>query len=94
VESSVKAIFEYFLAILKVLLLSLKSIFDIFFKKEINVENEIVLITGAGSGIGKELALQYGNLGSKVVCWDINEENNKETVKLIKSKGQEAFGFT
>jgi hypothetical protein len=39
VESSVKAIFEYFLAILKVLLLSLKSIFDIFFKKEINVRD-------------------------------------------------------
>lgn len=72
----------------------LKSIFNTIFGKEKSVENEIVLITGAGSGVGKELAIQYANLGAKVICWDINEENNKDTVSLIKSKGQTAFGFT
>lgn len=75
-------------------MICLKSIFNTFFKKEKSVENEIVLITGAGSGIGKELAIQYANLGAKVICWDINEKNNQETVKVIKSNAQEAFGFT
>lgn len=55
---------------------------------------DVVLITGAGHGMGKELALQYSALGATVVCWDVNEDLNFETVKLIKSKGRKAFGFT
>lgn len=47
-----------------------------------------------GHGIGKELALQYSALGATVVCWDINEQLNIETVKLIKSKGGKAHGYT
>lgn len=44
-------------------------------------------ITGAGHGIGRELAIQYANLGAIVVCVDINEKGNEETVKMIKSNG-------
>lgn len=62
--------------------------------EERDVSKDIVLITGAGHGIGKELALQYSTLGSTVVCWDINEELNQETVKLIKSRGGKAHGYT
>lgn len=62
--------------------------------EERDVSNDIVLITGTGHGIGKELALQYSALGSTVVCWDINEELNQETVKLIKSRGGKAHGYT
>lgn len=57
------------------------------------VKDEIVLITGTGHGIGKELALQYSALGGKVVCVDINEENNKETVSEIKSRGGNAYAY-
>lgn len=62
--------------------------------EERDVSNDIVLITGTGHGIGKELALQYSALGSTVVCWDINEQLNQETVKLIKSRGGKAHGYT
>lgn len=62
--------------------------------EERDVSNEIVLITGTGHGIGKELALQYSALGSTVVCWDINEQMNQDTIKLIKSKGGKASGYT
>jgi NAD(P)-dependent dehydrogenase (short-subunit alcohol dehydrogenase family) len=47
-----------------------------------------------GHGIGKEMAQQYSALGATVVCWDINEQLNSETVNLIKSKGKKAFGYT
>jgi len=57
------------------------------------VKGENVLITGTGHGIGKQLALQYGKLGANVICWDINEKNNNETVKQIKAEGGQAFAY-
>ncbi|XP_037937004.1 17-beta-hydroxysteroid dehydrogenase 13 [Teleopsis dalmanni] len=63
-------------------------------KEETNVQGEAVLVTGTGHGIGKELALQYGKLGAKVICWDINEKNNQQTVKEIKASGGKAFAYT
>jgi all-trans-retinol dehydrogenase (NAD+) len=65
-----------------------------FTTEERDVSGDIVLITGAGHGMGKELALQYSALGATIVCWDINEKLNQETVKLLKSKGKKAFGYT
>jgi len=44
-------------------------------------------ITGAGHGIGKALAIGYASLGATVVCWDINEETNNETMNDIKRMG-------
>lgn len=62
--------------------------------EERDVSNDVVLITGAGHGIGKELAQNYSALGATVVCWDINEQMNQETVKLLKSRGGKATGYT
>ncbi|XP_066158363.1 short-chain dehydrogenase/reductase family 16C member 6-like [Euwallacea fornicatus] len=47
------------------------------------VEGLIVLITGTGHGIGRELALAYSSRGAIVVGWDINKKNNDETIKEI-----------
>lgn len=61
---------------------------------ERDVSSDVVLITGTGHGIGKELALQYSALGATIVCWDINEAMNVETIKMIKSNGGKAHGYT
>ena len=45
------------------------------------------MVTGAGHGIGREIALKYASLGSIVVCVDINEKGAEETVKDIKALG-------
>lgn len=58
-----------------------------------DVSQDIVLITGAGHGMGKCLALQYAALGTTVVCMDINEKTNLETVAEVKQLGGKAFGF-
>jgi len=55
------------------------------------LENKVAIITGAGSGIGKAIALLYASEGAKVVVSDIDEKGGKETVSLIKSKGEEAI---
>ncbi|XP_067008992.1 17-beta-hydroxysteroid dehydrogenase 13 isoform X2 [Anabrus simplex] len=78
------------------------AIFESFFQfikppKEKPVDGEIVLIAGAGRGIGKELAIQFAALGAKVVCWDINEEANKCTVKEIANLevgSRQAYAYT
>ncbi|XP_024878205.1 short-chain dehydrogenase/reductase family 16C member 6-like [Temnothorax curvispinosus] len=58
--------------------------------KKKSVAGEIVLITGAGHGIGKELAIGYASLGATVICWDINEETNNETMNDIKRMGRDS----
>ncbi|KOC62508.1 Short-chain dehydrogenase/reductase family 16C member 6 [Habropoda laboriosa] len=63
--------------------------------EEKSVAGEIVLVTGAGHGIGKELALKYASLGATVVCWDLNQQGNEETVNEIKqiSATTKAYGY-
>ncbi|KAM6171822.1 uncharacterized protein O8D03_007302 [Erethizon dorsatum] len=56
-------------------------------KSKKDVAGEIVLITGAGSGLGRLLAMHFARLGATVVLWDINQEANMETCRLVKKKG-------
>ena len=68
-----------------------KSFLPVWKKKD--VTQEIVLITGAGSGIGKLMALKFAKLGAKVVLWDINEEGNETVMKEIKAEGGVAHAY-
>ncbi|KAF5283028.1 hypothetical protein FQA39_LY04899 [Lamprigera yunnana] len=60
---------------------------------KISVEGEIILITGAGHGIGQELALQYAALDATVICLDIDAQRNTDTVNKIINKGKFAYGY-
>lgn len=55
------------------------------------LENKVAIITGAGSGIGKETALLFAKEGAKVVVADINEKTGMETVEEIRISGGEAI---
>jgi NAD(P)-dependent dehydrogenase (short-subunit alcohol dehydrogenase family) len=47
------------------------------------LEGKVALITGAGSGIGRETALLFAQEGAKIVAVDVNDETGQETVRLI-----------
>jgi len=49
------------------------------------------LITGAGQGIGRAIALKLSEMGAKIVVNDVNESAGKETVRLIEEKGGAGF---
>ena len=45
-------------------------------------ENKIFVVTGAGSGIGRELTLQLVAKGAQVAMIDLNQESMNETASL------------
>lgn len=55
------------------------------------MENKVVVITGASSGIGKACAVRFANAGSKVVIAARNKEKLREVEKDIKNKGGEVL---
>ena len=57
------------------------------------LQNKVALITGAGSGIGRESALLFAREGAAVACVDVNEDSARETVELVKKQGGRAGAF-
>jgi NADP-dependent 3-hydroxy acid dehydrogenase YdfG len=53
------------------------------------LDNKVVVITGAGSGIGRALALDFAGRGARLALSDINEAGLAETVDAVKHRGAE-----
>jgi 3-oxoacyl-[acyl-carrier protein] reductase len=57
------------------------------------LENHIAAVTGAGSGIGRAIALGYAREGAQVAVLDVNGEAASETVQQILNTGGKAQQF-
>lgn len=49
-------------------------------------KDKVVLVTGSGRGIGKEIAIEFASYGAKIVVTDIDEETAQATAEEIKTK--------
>ncbi|HEY1831404.1 MAG TPA: SDR family oxidoreductase [Acidimicrobiales bacterium] len=53
-------------------------------------QDRVVIVTGAGSGIGRETALRFAAEGASVVVADLNPEGGGETMAELKARGASA----
>ncbi len=51
------------------------------------LKNKVAVITGAGSGIGRESALLFAQEGARVIAVDLNDKAGQDTVRDIAAKG-------
>lgn len=54
------------------------------------LKDKVALITGAGSGIGRETALLFAREGAAVLVADVNDSAAQETVRAIEASGGQA----
>ena len=54
------------------------------------LHQKTALVTGGGSGIGKEVCIVLAKQGAKVYVVDLSEQSANETVEIIKKNGGEA----
>lgn len=55
-----------------------------------NLKPELVVVTGAGSGIGRATAIRFAKLGAHVVASDIDLDSAEATAAMIKGAGSRA----
>lgn len=57
-------------------------------RKPKDIKGSRVLLTGGGSGIGKQMALRFAKEGCEIVIWDIRKELIDDVGSFLKSCDQ------
>ena len=60
-------------------------------QKQMRLNNKIAIVTGAGRGIGRAVALRFAEEGAKVIVDDVNDTIGTSTVSAITDAGGEAL---
>lgn len=61
------------------------------FARDFSVNGRIVIVTGAGQGIGREFARQFSAAGAVAIVADLNIENAQSVVAEIEATGGQAM---
>jgi len=57
------------------------------------LENQIAVVTGAGRGIGRAIALKFANEGADVVCASRTAENSEKVAGEVRALGRKAWAI-
>ena len=57
------------------------------------LEGKVAFITGAASGIGKEIALEFAREGAQIIIADLNQQGADEAASEIEKAGSKAIGI-
>jgi 3-oxoacyl-[acyl-carrier protein] reductase len=57
------------------------------------LKGRVALVTGAGSGFGRAIALQMAREGAKVGVNDVNPKNIEETVRALRDEGYDGLAL-
>ena len=55
------------------------------------LKDKVAIVTGAGAGMGRSVAIRYAKEGAKVVIAELNDDAGNETLDLIKKDGGDAI---
>ncbi len=58
-----------------------------------SLNGKVAVITGAGSGMGRSMALRLAEDTAKIAIWDINGEGAEETAKMVRDAGGTAIAI-
>lgn len=91
-------IFKAVLTFLKILWIIIRKGIAIFlpqwlFGGEVNLQAELVLVTGAGKGLGRSLAIAFAKQGSSLVLWDVDEESVRAVADEVATHGGHAYPY-
>lgn len=87
-------VLDFILMLPLLIVFCIESLVKLFIpKKKKSVAGEIVLITGAGHGIGRLTAYEFAKLKTKLVLWDINKSGIEETALKCRKLGAQAHPF-
>ncbi|XP_029171629.1 short-chain dehydrogenase/reductase family 16C member 6-like, partial [Nylanderia fulva] len=58
-----------------------------------SIKDEIALVTGGASGVGKLIAIKLAKLGAHVIIWDINKNGLTEIAEEIRIAGGKCYTY-
>ncbi|XP_015906214.1 protein dhs-3 [Parasteatoda tepidariorum] len=59
-----------------------------------SVREKVILVTGSGGVLGRQIAQKFALLGARLVLVDLNEVHNNETLHNIKQMQCKAYAYT